>query len=120
MNAKSKQQSIKIINNTSLSHKQIEEYLAPTLGMLGDMSKVVSVNEIDDFFTFPFDIVNKHALVFVDAWDYSRKRDWNSLINRILTHSEKEDRNCNIIIATRQHLQKPLIRSSKVSLLLIK
>ena len=120
MSSRSKQQSIKLINNSSLSHKQIEDYLSPTLTMLGDMGIVIKTEELDDFFTSPFDAVNKHALVFIDAWDDTRRREWNCFINRILTHSEKEDRNCNIIIATKQCLQKSLLRSNKVSLISIK
>lgn len=112
-----KQESIKFINNPRLSHSRILEYVMPTITFLKDTAIIINKSDLETFLKSPFEIVNKHALVFIDAWNTEKYYDWSAFINKITTHSEKDERNCNIIIATKRKLSKTLMRSSQVKLI---
>lgn len=111
------QTSIKFINNKSLTHREIVEYYKPTVSILDKYGIVINENEIDKFISNLFEYVNNYALIIIDLWNSKNNYDWNSIINKILTYPEKDDKNCNIVVATKQHLTKSLLRSKYVKII---
>lgn len=106
------QSAIRIIESSKYSHKTVTDYYSRLVDALGSTAIVIDNDEA--FYKLMSDslaIVNSHALVVIDDYEASKRYDWNAFINRVLTSAEKAERNCNIIIATRQHLTKSTLRS---------
>lgn len=101
---------IRIINNPSANYKRILEYCKPSLDLLGDQAIKTSAEEM---FSRTDEMLATYSLIIVDEWNSNKKRDWNALVNRIYSSDRKH---VNVVILTRQHLPKSMIREGYVKL----
>lgn len=116
-----KQTQIKFINDKSLHHDEIVAYYKTSLELLDEYAILINdKSNVDKLFANPFEIINNYALVIIDSWFIEKNYDWNAFVNKIFTHPEKEDQNCNIIIITKYKLSKPTLRAGNVKIINIK
>ena len=109
---------IKFINNRSFNHNDIEAYFKKTLSILDKYGIVLDTSEqIERFLANPFEFTDTHALVVVDDWYYKNKRDWSSVVNKILTSPLRDNNNFSVVICTRNILTKTLMRRPEVDLI---
>lgn len=102
------------INNPSLSYDSIIKHLEPSVELLYDKGIFTTA---EDIFENTFDIINNHAMVVVDDWKNDKNRDWNALINKMRTNPKRDNFYCTIVILTKQHLSKSLLRSGHVKVI---
>lgn len=112
--SKPEDKKVLIINNAALDYKDIRKHLEPSIALLYDQGMFTTADEIMEN---TFDIVNNHAMVVVDDWDSSKNRDWNALINKLRTNPNRDNYYCTVVILTKQHLSKTLVRSPFVKII---
>ena len=107
-----------IFNGSSVTNDDVKKWYGRVVDLVSDVSKVLSEDEeIENFISNPFEIINHEALVVVDDFAHSKWRDWNALVNKILTSSERLSSNFSLIICTRSKLTKTLMRKKEVKIL---
>ena len=112
------QGSIKVIESSRCRREHVIDYYKRLIDALGSAATLINTDDsLEELMHDSISIINKHALVVIDDYNASKRYDWNAFINRVLTSAEKAERNCNIVIATRQHLTKSTLRSRFVKLI---
>lgn len=105
--------TIRIIQSSKYKHERIVDYYSRTVHMLGSVAVVVDTDEqIESLIKDITSFISKYALVVIDDYSFTRRYDWNAIINRIVSGNSSP---CNLIISTKQHITKSTLRSRFVS-----
>lgn len=114
MNSSRDINTIRIIQSSKYKHERIVDYYSHTVHMLGSTATVVDTDElIEEMLRDVVSFISKYALVVIDDEYFTRRYDWNAIINRIVSSDFKT--RFNIIISTKQHITKSTLRSRFVS-----